>query len=244
MSKTDLENITMIDCDISPAPSTLFITMPTEIPPNLNTYLSTDLTAIKDLNKIIQLEQKIKEIDELTCSYYSRRSFLKPLQKYIHDNPKEKTQIINLALDQMKPVFNFISISNKKITEGITFLNTIIDDSESWTKGYYSDDLLFLTCKLIFHIFAFGQLKINQKSVLKDIEIAKEFCSITHKTESTFFTDDIQEWINYDKLIEKKCAEIFKPTSTEVLTQVTSIFYSYIIKNFNKSRLYAIITIR
>lgn len=230
MSKTDLYSTTMIDCVLSPAPSSLFVTMPTDIPPNHNIYLSIDLTATKDLNKIIQIEQKIKEIDELICNYYSRRSILKPIQKYIQDNPKDKIQIIKIALDQMKPVINFISISNKTITECIKFINTLFNDQEAWSKGYYSDDLLFLICKLIFHIFAFGQLKVNQKSILKDFEIVKDFCSITHVPESTFLSNEIQEWINYDKLIEKKCAEIFKPTAAEIIEQVTSIFYSYILK--------------
>lgn len=94
------------------------------------------------------------------------------IQKYIQDNPKDKIQNIKIALDQMKPVINFIRISNKTIAECIKFINTLFNDQEAWSKGYY--DLLFLISKLIFHIFAFGQLKVNQKSIMKDFEIVKD----------------------------------------------------------------------
>ncbi|OHS98859.1 hypothetical protein TRFO_34809 [Tritrichomonas foetus] len=233
----DLLEIKFADGNPNSAPMTSFFRLPNETCSDHGLYLSSGLSATTNMIEINKIEEKIKTLDDLIAKFYSRRAIMSTIHKHVLENPERAKEIAAIAVKQYDSLPTTVALSIDQINQSIKHIVTIFTNSEIWSRGLYSDELLFTICSLIHRIFVLDKIKTVKNSIKNDINAINQLALLNSASSQNAVDQTMISWLNDKEAVDKKMNESFKNLPNELFNQITSIFYSFISRLLNKSHL-------
>ncbi|OHS92974.1 hypothetical protein TRFO_12163 [Tritrichomonas foetus] len=220
----DLQGLQLVDVSPSSVPQATFVRLPNETCFNHELYAHTNMTAVSNINDINRLQGFSKQLDLFISKFYTRRSIMAPVQKYLRDHPANPAVANKIAIAQAQPLVELLRNTIQTVIDSGKAIATIIQNAQQWNTGAYSEELLSNICRTIYRLFVLDKLHQAKRSIKADITGLAQLSG----SGANVLNQNINSFLNNPDVIEKSLFEALRPTQSDILQKVTGIFYNYI----------------
>ena len=220
----DLQGIQLVESSPNSVPQATFVRLPNETCFDHNLYSHTDSSAVSNLTEIRKLEQFHELLETSMSKFYSRRSIISAISKYIKNRQYDPQAASRIATAQAQPLIELLNQTIDTIMKSTEYLATLFNNSQLWGTGSYSEELIYAICVLIFKLFVLNKLSQAKNSIKNDLIGLAQLSG----GGASFMNNSIKSFFGTPDVIENQMIESFRKTNQQNLVYVTSIFYRFI----------------
>lgn len=196
--------------------------------------IASNTLASQSIIIIRQFDKYSRTMDEFTSYFYPLRSVTRDLEKRVQASAKQNQQTTEVALPILKQLVDPLIDFKSKVDTCVTYIKAVLSNSDVWSQGKYSEQLLDSIFRLIYKMERLSQMNPTRKAVADDIS---KVSKIVGKTENEIFPMQLRFWFNSPGSIRHDLIESLTEVndsgspmgmSPELIQKVSSLFFDRI----------------